>query len=304
MNNRHISRIDLNLLVVLDAICAEGSITRASEKLNLTQSAISHALTRLRMLFDDPLFVREGRTIVPTPLARSLTEPIRRSLRGIEITLNEAGRFEPSSTRRRFTIAVRGMLELMLLPPLLQYISGRAPGVDIAAVSVNRRDLEQELETGAIDAAIDAPLPVSPNVRRTAIPVGAMVVVARQDHPHIQGELTLATYMRQGHILVSTRRRGPGLQDLELGRHDLHRRVRLRCQDYFTACSVVSRTDLLLTMPERHAETFNRPFDNCIYALPFSMPDIEAYYYWHNSSTNDPANCWLREQVAEALRQA
>lgn len=304
MKNRHISRIDLNLLVVLDAICTEGSITKASEKLNLTQSAISHALTRLRMLFDDPLFVREGRAIVPTPLARSLTEPIHRSLRGIEATLNEAGRFDPASTRRRFTIAVRGMLELMLLPPLLEYVAAKAPGVDIATVRANRRDIEQELETGAIDAAIDAPLPLSPNVRRTPVPVGAMVVVARRRHPEIGDSLNLSTYMKQGHVLVSTRRQGPGLQDLELGRHDLHRRIRLRCQDYFTACSVVSRSDLLLTMPARHAETCNQPFGNGIHPLPFSMGELVAYYYWHNSRTNDPANGWLREQVAEAFRQA
>lgn len=301
MKNMHISRIDLNLLVVLDAICSEGSITRASEKLNLTQSAISHALARLRALFDDQLFVREGRAIVPTPLARSLVEPIRRSLHGIEMTLHQAGRFDAATTTRRFTLAIRGMLELALLPSLMQHVASRAPGVDIDAVHISRRALEDELAMGSVDAAIDVPLPLSRNVRRLRVGFSPMVVAARRGHPQVHDELDLATYMSQGHILVGTRRSGAALADLELGRRDLHRRIRLRCQDYFAACSVVSRTDLLLTLPQRHAGSFNRPFGNRVFPLPFATPLAEAHFYWHANTENDPANCWLREQVAGAL---
>lgn len=303
MKNMHISRIDLNLLVVLDAICAEGSITRASEKLNLTQSALSHALARLRTLFDDPLFVREGRAIVPTPLARSLVEPIRRSLHGIEMTLHQAGRFDAATTKRRFTLAIRGMLEMALLPPLMQHIGSRAPGVDIDAVHVSRRGLEESLAMGSIDAAVDVALPLSGHVRRLRVGLSPMVVVVRRDHPQIRDALDLDAYLAQGHVLVGSRRSGPGLADMELGRRDLHRRIRLRCQDYFTGCGVVSRTDLLLTMPQRHADFFNRPFGNRIFPLPLATPLAEAHFYWHANTEHDPANRWLREQVIEACNE-
>ncbi|MGQ0587076.1 MAG: LysR family transcriptional regulator, partial [Gammaproteobacteria bacterium] len=151
----HISRIDLNLLVVLDAIYTEGGITRAAEKLHLTQPAISHSLGRLRELFRDELFAREGRAMVPTPLARSLIDPVRRALRSLEVTLNELESFDAATTQKRFTVAVRDVFESTLLPPLLKRISRAAPSVDVAAVQIGRREFEPELAAGTLDAALD-----------------------------------------------------------------------------------------------------------------------------------------------------
>src|ERR1051325_11007957 len=138
----HISTIDLNLFVVLDAIYTEGGVTRASEKLHLTQPAISHALARLRELFADPLFVRQGHAMIPTPLARNVIEPVRRSLRLLGATLDETGRFPPARTQKRCTIVVRDILEATALPPLLRRVSDASPEIDIAAVRVERRDVD------------------------------------------------------------------------------------------------------------------------------------------------------------------
>jgi DNA-binding transcriptional LysR family regulator len=297
----HISRIDLNLLVVLDAIYTEGGITRAAEKLHLTQPAISHSLGRLRELFRDALFVREGRAMVPTPLARNLIEPVRRALRSLEVTLNELERFDPASTRRRFTVAVRDVFEATVLPPLLQQVARAAPSVDVAAVQVERRDLESELAAGTLDCALDVLLPMSEQVRRRRITVDQHVVVARRSHPAVRRGLTLATYLKQHHVLVSSRRSGPGLEDVELSRQGLSRRIRLRCQHYFAACRVVSQTDLVLTMPGSYARIANRQFGNRILPLPFAMPPLDAYLYWHANVDREPANRWLRERLAVAF---
>jgi DNA-binding transcriptional LysR family regulator len=297
----HISRIDLNLLVVLDAIYTEGGITRAAEKLHLTQPAISHSLGRLRELFRDALFVREGRAMVPTPLARNLIEPVRRALRSLEVTLNELERFDPASTRRRFTVAVRDVFEATVLPPLLQQVAHAAPSVDVAAVQVERRDLESELAAGTLDCALDVLLPMSEQVRRRRITVDQHVVVARRSHPAVRRGLTLATYLKQHHVLVSSRRSGPGLEDVELSRQGLSRRIRLRCQHYFAACRVVSQTDLVLTMPGSYARIANRQFGNRILPLPFAMPPLDAYLYWHANVDREPANRWLRERLAVAF---
>jgi DNA-binding transcriptional LysR family regulator len=297
----HISRIDLNLLVVLDAIYTEGGITRAAEKLHLTQPAISHSLGRLRELFRDALFVREGRAMVPTPLARNLIEPVRRALRSLEVTLNELERFDPASTRRRFTVAVRDVFEATVLPPLLQQVARAAPSVDVAAVQVERRDLESELAAGTLDCALDVLLPMSEQVRRRRITVDHHVVVARRSHPAVRRGLTLATYLKQHHVLVSSRRSGPGLEDVELSRQGLSRRIRLRCQHYFAACRVVSQTDLVLTMPGSYARIANRQFGNRILPLPFAMPPLDAYLYWHANVDREPANRWLRERLAVAF---
>jgi DNA-binding transcriptional LysR family regulator len=297
----HISRIDLNLLVVLDAIYTEGGITRAAAKLHLTQPAISHSLGRLRDLFRDELFTREGRAMVPTPLARNLIEPVRRALRGLEVTLNELEAFDPATTQKRFTVGVRDVFEATVLPPLLRQVSRTAPSVDVAAVQVSRRDLESELAGGMLDAALDVLLPLSDDVRRRKVSVDDRVVIARKGHPIVKRGLTLATYLKQHHILVSSRRAGPSLEDVELSRQGLSRRIRLRCQHYFAACRVVSQTDLILTMPGHYARVANRQFGNQVLPLPYEMPPLDAYLYWHANVDNEPANRWLREQLAKSF---
>lgn len=298
----HISRVDLNLFIVFEAIYAEGSVTRASQKLNLTQPAISHALGRLRQLFNDPLFERKGHAMVSTPLARSMIEPVRRALRGFEVTLNGLDQFDPATTRRQFTVALRDVLEVTILPPLASQVTAGAPLVDLAAVKVDRRELESELAAGTLDVAIDVLLPLSGDIRHQQIIVDKTVVVVRNGHPAIHGALDLATYLEQDHILASSRRRGLGLEDFELSRLGVQRRVRLRCQHYFAACRVVSQTDLLLTMPDRYAQVANQHFDNRILPFPTEMPPFDVYLYWHANVDNDPANRWLREQLVRSLQ--
>lgn len=300
----HIRRIDLNLFVVFDAIYTEGGITRASEKLNLTQPAISHALARLRERFGDALFEREGRAMVPTPLARNLIGPVRRALRELEIVLGDIDRFDPASTERRFTLGVRDVLEGTLLPPLMQAVSAMAPRVDVAAVRPDRRQLEAELAAGTLDVAVDVLLPLSDAIVRRRLQLDRLVVLARADHPRVGAQLDLDTYLAQDHVLVSSRRSGPGLEDMELSRLGLHRRVRLRCQHYFAACRVVAHSDLLLTMPEGYARITNSAFGNRILPLPLDLPGLDAYLYWHGNVENDPANRWLRERLFEVVHSA
>lgn len=298
----HISRVDLNLLVVLDAIYTEGGITRASHKLHLTQPAVSHALGRLRELFGDPLFTREARAMVPTPFARKLIEPVRRALRSLEITLNELERFDPATTPRQFRLAVRDVLEAIVLPPLMQRIDETAPLVDVSALQVSRRDLESELAAGNLDLALDALLPLSGSIRKTRVAADRLVVIARRGHPEVSEGLSLDTYMRQEHVLVSSRRSGPGLEDVELSRHGLQRPVRLRCQHYFAACRVVSQTDFILTMPERYGHLANQQFGNQILGFPLAEPTLDVYLYWHSNVENEPANQWLRNTLFDVFK--
>jgi DNA-binding transcriptional LysR family regulator len=297
----NLNRIDLNLFVVFDAIYTEGGITKASRKLHLTQPAISHALGRLRDVFGDPLFERDGRAMVPTPLARGLIEPVRRSLRGLEITLNEVARFDPATTQKQFTLAVRDVLEATLLPILMRRVTDHAPLIDIAAVRSDRRELESELAMGSIDAAIDMLLPLSENIRRMRIALDPMVVIARIGHQAVDETLDLDAYLRQEHVQVSSRRSGPSLEDVELSRLGLQRRIRLRCQHYFAACRVVSQTDLILTMPESYARIANRQYNNQILPIPVPMQPLDAYLYWHSNVEHEPANRWLREQLVQSF---
>ena len=297
----HISRVDLNLFIVFEAIYTEGSVTRASLKLNLTQPAISHALGRLRVMFDDPLFVRQGHLMVSTPLSRSIIEPVRQSLRGFEVTLNKLNRFDPATTEKEFTLALRDVLESTVLPPLMVALEQAAPQAKVAAVQVDRRELESELQAGTLDCAIDVLLPLSPEIRHVRILADRTLVVARRGHPRLLNGITLDTYLKEEHILASSRRKGPGIEDFELSRLGLQRKIRLRCQHYFAACRVVSQTDLILTMPERYARVANQQFDNQLLPLPLEMPAWDVYLYWHANVEDDPANKWLRERLTAAM---
>ena len=298
----HISRIDLNLFVVFEAIYTEASVSGAARQLNLSQPAISHALGRLRLLLDDPLFARQGHAMVPTPLARSMIEAVRASLRALQVTLNKQDRFDPASSAKQFTLALRDVLETTVLAPLMARVCTSAPRVDVAAVQVERRDLESELAAGTLDCAIDVLLPLASQIRRTRIGGDKYVVLARRGHPLLQGGLDLERYLQQGHVLASSRRHGPGLEDFELSRLGLQRRVRLRCQHYLAACRVVSQSDLVLTMPEAYARLINGQFDNQILPFPLEMPPLDIYLYWHEDVDNDPANAWLREQIMASLQ--
>ena len=298
----HLAKVDLNLFVVFDTIYAEGGITRAGRRLNLSQPAISHALGRLRTMLDDPLFTRHGHAMTPTPLARRMIEPIRQALQALEVTLSKVDRFDPASAVKRFTVGMRNVTESVVVPGLMRTIARTAPRVDISIVRAERRELERELSAGTLDAAVDVLLPLPEEIQRQRIDVEGLTVVARRRHPRVRSKLDLHTYLAQEHILVSSRRRGLSAEDFELGRHNLRRHVRLRCQNYFAACSVVSETDLVLTMPWRYANILNVQFDNRLLPFPLEAPALGTYLYWHANSAGDPASEWLRQQLLQTLR--
>lgn len=294
------SRIDLNLFTVFDAIYREGGITAASKRLHLSQPAVSHALSRLRELLGDPLFERQGNEMIPTPRARALASTISSSLGSLEQMLHRGAEFEPAVARRGFTIAMRESHELSVLPHLAE-MQREAPGVDVAAVRIDRRDLEDDLASGELDLALDIALPLPADIHRERVSASPLVVLTRIDHPAIEGTLDLTTYLSLEHVLVTGRRHGGGYEDAALSRLGKSRRVRIRCQQHLAACELVSRTDLVVTMPERHAETASRHVEVQRLPFPAETPLFEGYLYWHANVEEDPANRWLRSWVRRAF---
>ena len=297
----HLSQVDLNLFVVFEAIYREGSITRAGQQLNLTQPAISHALKRLRDLLKDPLFVRRGAQMAPTPFARNMIGQVRQALQILEVNLYESRKFDPKHTRREFHISIWEYVESLALPMLLKKLESAAPEMSITTSRVKRRDLEAELASGSLDLAVDIPMTMHEAIHQKSLLREPLVVMARPGHPGLSGELDLGTYLTQSHVLVSSRRYGPSLVDAELNRLGRHRKIALRCQHSFAACRVVTQTDLLFTLSERHAHILNTGLGNQIYPFPVNTAQIEAQMYWHESVENDPANRWLRDQIETVI---
>jgi len=298
----HLSQVDLNLFVVLEAIYREGNLTRAGRQLKLTQPAMSHALKRLRELLKDPLFIREGANMMPTPFTRNMINDVRQALQILEVNLYENRNFDPAHTRRNFQLGFWELMESTILPSLARTLAQAAPEVSITTLRVKRREIEVELASGALDLALDIPINMSDSIRQKPLFSDRVVVVARAGHPAIARELDLDTYLSQDHILVSSRRFGPSLVDVELNRKGKKRRIVLRCQNYFAACRAVSETDMLLTMPEHYAEMLNSRFSNRLYPFPLkSLQSLDIHMYWHESAENDPPNRWLREQIKKVV---
>lgn len=297
----HISRMDLNLLVVFDAIYTLGGVTRAAETLNLTQPTISHALSRLRDYVDDPLFVRQGQKLVPTPAAHKMIGPVRNALQTIETTLADLQGFEPATARMSFTLGIPPLMEDALFSPLADRLQRLAPGIAVSSVLLDRRNVESDLAAGIINVAVDVFQVLPETILRRRMSTGRTVVVARQGHPVVDGDISLSDYLAQRHIMVSSRRRGRGIEDLALSRAGQSRRIALRCQQLGTGMEIVSRTDLLLTVAESFARRANRLHGNQIVPAPFDVQEIETYLYWHANSDADHANRWLRDMIIDTM---
>jgi DNA-binding transcriptional LysR family regulator len=298
-----LSKIDLNLFTVFDAIYREGGITSASKRLHLSQPAVSHALARLRELLNDPLFERVGNQMIPTPRARTLATTIGGSLENIEQMLHRAAEFDPADSQRSFVVAMREAHEVHFLPRIMTTLKGEAPNISVATVRIERRDLEEDLQTGALDCAVDMALPASLAVCRKSIVSESLVVMARQDHPAVRGKLGLETYLEQEHVLITGRRRGGGYEDAALSRLGMSRRIRVRCQQHAAAIEVVKHSDLLATMPRSYAELANRHTGHQILPFPMEIPKFDLFMYWHANVDADPASKWFRGRVESVLSE-
>lgn len=288
--------IDLNLYVVFQAIHQEAHITRAAQVLGLSQPAVSHSLSRLRELYQDPLFVRRGLRMEPTPLARSLLPKIREALQQLHLSLpSQVIAFDPQATRQNFILATRDPLEAFFLPQLMQIFMKEAPLAQLTSLRIKRHNLEKELAAGQLDLAFDVLLPVSSQLRLHKLMEDQWVVVGRRDHPLLQGELTLGDYLSARHIVVSSRRTGLSMEDFELQRRGWQRTIAMRCQHLFAAARTAASTDLLLTVPSRFMRSSGLQHELAIASLPIECPLPAIYMYWHEHQDQDETSLWLRK---------
>jgi len=296
MNQFHdglaLRRTDLSLLAVFDVIYRERNLTRAAQLLALSQSAVSHSLARLRVRMDDPLFVRKGRGVVPTPRAEQLAPGVQNALARLEEALRPGLAFDPARDLRRVTLAMPDELEPMVLPSLARALREAAPQALLASVRLDRSALRTDLAAGRIDLCIDVARPTEADVMHEPWRQHRLCVVSSKLR-----RLSVASYLAADHVAVSSRRTGPTMEEFLLGRLGLQRRVALRCQNYEAACRVVAETEMLLTMPREHAQLLRPALGFRILSLPMELPPIDLHLYWHRRAQDLPVQRWLRERL-------
>jgi DNA-binding transcriptional LysR family regulator len=317
-----LSGIDLNLVVLFDAVAREGNVTRAAERLGVTQSALSHALRRLRKLVGDPLFVRGSGGMVLTPRAGALVVPLRSALVTLGRALSEPEPFAPGSARRAFRIATPDLFDVLVLPPLLERIRSEAPGIDVTIVPVDQPRLAERLETGDVDVAIvpreeapsrAAPAPAEGGLVRRTLFRDRLVCLIRGEHPLLVGSpgrrsrrkrsLPMDDYVRLSHLLVSPSGEGPGPVDRALAERGLARRIALRIPHFYSALAIVARSDLVLTAPTALARLAAKKPKVVTLSPPLRLPGHSVDLVWHERFSKDPAHAWLRELLAGVARQ-
>ncbi len=297
----NLAAIDLNLLVVFDAMIEERSVTRAARRVNLSQPAISHALNRLRHLFSDPLFVRGPEGMNPTPRAMEIAGPVRHALNEISQAL-EGASFDPATSQRRFVMAVQNHASIVMLPHLVDRLREEAPGIDLRSYPGQTPDIMDGLEKGRIDLATGSFPSVPDRFASQELLVDELVCVLRADHPRADSCGSLGGYAALPHLIVSL----DGAEDVVdriLAEHGLTRRVSMSVTHFLAASIVLSRSDMVVTVTRRVAEAFAaRKEDLRILPLPFTSPVERISMVWHRRLANHPAQIWLRGMFVEAAR--
>ncbi len=294
-------QLDLNLFRVFDAVLRTGSVTEAATKLHLTQPAVSNAIARLREQLDDPLFLRSGRRIVPTPYARQIADEVSQALSHLEEATQRGGGFDPLTSKRHFTLGMAIMLEATVLPMLVAALVDKAPLLDLTTVQIDSK-FEQGLRSAAVDIVIDLPKSTSPDIRERSLAAVPLCVVMRKNHPLTKKALTVARWAKARHVVVQPHEDQSLLGDLELKRLGLERHVAVTCQHYYAACQVAAVSDLLVTLPRHYAKVAQATLPLTICPMPMPVPPIDVAMYWHRSADKDTGHAWLRA-LLETLAQ-
>ncbi|HVR61302.1 MAG TPA: LysR family transcriptional regulator [Polyangia bacterium] len=303
MRRLDLANFNLNLLLALDGLLSERSVSAAAKRVRVTPSAMSHSLAELRDRLGDPLLVRAGRGMVLTPRAEALVGPLHTVLKDVERLLRGGAAFDPGTATRRFVIAAPDFLATLLLPPLLAAAAREAPGTSIEIVPSARRGNAWLLETGDADLALGAIVDDAPGIRRADLYTEGFACAARVGHPTIRGALDLDLYVATPHLLITLGDDAtPTWVDQALARLDKERRVAARVRYFMAAPLVVAKSDLLLTGPSMLIRTFAELMPLQVLRPPIELPSYPEEAYWHERFDDDPAHAWLRKLVKTIAR--
>lgn len=296
-------RIDLNLLLVFEAVMATRSTTLAAADLGLTQSAVSNALNRLRGALDDPLFVRIAQGMAPTPRATEISAPLLAALEQIRATLGHHPPFDPLTSTRCFRIYMSDVGQMVMLPPLLDTLASQAPGVTVETVApAPAKFRETTMSCGEVDLAIGYFEEFAGPFHIQALFSERYVCLVRAGHPRVVDALPLELYLTLEHAVYSPRGGGHTLQEKAIedafAARGLARRVRLQAAHFLGFTRIVAGSDVVTTLPSRLARVSASMTPVKILPAPIEIPAFQINQLWHRRYHQDPGNRWLRRLVA------
>jgi DNA-binding transcriptional LysR family regulator len=299
IHGMNITGLNLNLLPVLDALLAERSVSRAGARVGLSQPAVSNALAQLRAHFEDPLLVRKAGGMAPTERALALAGPLRAALLALQQGLEPAATFDPGAASRDFTIMTNDFVAFAMLPRLLARLQHEAPGVRLQVRAWQEHVVPSELARGDADLVLgfNRGLPVGHH----AAPLfeDRFVFVARKGHPKVRGRITLATYTKLAHVLVSHEPNARGVVDDVLAQRGLTRNVALRVSHFLLVPPILAATDYVAAQSQLVARPVADSLNLQLLKMPIEVPGATVQVVWHERTGASPAHVWLRKLVEE-----
>jgi DNA-binding transcriptional LysR family regulator len=297
------SSIDLNLLSVFQEVYRERQISAAARRLGLTQSAVSNALARLRRTFGDELFVRTAHGMQPTPLAQQMAEPIGAALAQVALALSQRSRFDPATSGRRFTLAMTDVGEVYFMPVLIERCRAVAPNVEIASIRANGLTLKDDMETGRVDLAIGAFEDVSEALYHRALFRQRFVSMFRKEHPLARGKVDLARFVAASHLIVDAAQSPYDRVNGILEKAGVTAGTRFRVPHFTAVPYIVGTSDLVVTVPQKLAESAASPFGLKWIEPPLALPTLQTNVFWHRRFNHDPGIQWLRGLIADVFAE-
>lgn len=292
--------LDLNLLVALDVLLEEQSVTRAAERLHISQPAMSAALARLRDYFNDPLFVMHGKKMVPTATALRLKEPLKTLLRDVDVLVTETTHFDPSTSERRFKISASDYVLSVVLPNLIQRLEQLAPGIIINCVPPSEL-APQQLDQGKLDMIIVPEKHISSDHPSDLLFTDRFVAVGCSSNPLLAADhLDEEAFYAAGHVAVDIgANSAPSVGESYLRQRGRERRIEMSVASFLLAPEVVVNTAKITVMHEKLAQLYQQRLPIAIAELPFELPSLREMVQYHASRQNDTGLHWLIEQMKQ-----
>lgn len=291
--------IDLNLLTIFSAIMTENQMSRAAEQLHMTQPAVSHALARLRLTFNDELFVRTRRGMVPTPKALALAGPIMDALGQIQEVLHDDPPFDPETTQRVFRIAFTQYGELSLLPDLLGKL-GSNPGIAIESVVENHHDPLERVREFEIDFCFDVEVPRDDSLACCLCGKEEWVVIASKHHPRLRSSITPAEYFSERHVVLALQGQRKQFVQQTMQALGGKRKILAEVQQYVAIPTLVMQCEGIATVPKRLVDYSLYHDRLTILEMPLSLPATPYYLIWHSAMSRNQGHLWMKQRIQEA----
>ena len=299
IDHANLARLDLNLLVALDALLTEGGVTRAANRVGLGQSAMSHNLARLRTLFGDELLTRGPEGMRPTPRALALAEPVRAALAQVQLLLSRDEAFDPRTAERTFRVGLSDSTEVLLIPALLARLCEEAPGIHLRLHALDPSRLLDDLDADRLDLAVGTGTFAHGQThhKRRLLLTETYLCMFNAGRTGVSAPITLEDYVRLPHLLTSLRPDERGAVDDALAKLGRKRTVMLTTPRFLAVPFLVARAPVVVTMHARLARLFAAELGLSLSPPPVELQEIAVSLIWHASYDRDPAHAWLRQEI-------